>query len=56
MRRKRDHLYFDDCPICKAQKLADEKGKNLTIQELMEAFKKAKERGGMVGGLIEEEN
>ena len=42
--------FFDDCPICRAMKTAQEQGKELTQEELKEAFKKAKEEGGMVGG------
>lgn len=49
--------YFDDCPVCQAMKKAEEKGKSLTTEELKEAFKKAKEKGAVVGGkLLEEDN
>lgn len=53
---KKDELYFDDCPICKAQKLADEKGKELSLEELRKAFEEAKAKGGVVGDLAESEN
>lgn len=41
---------FDDCPVCQAMKVAQERGKELTLEELKEAFKKAKEGGAIVGG------
>lgn len=41
---------FDDCPICQAMKAAQEQGRELTIEELKELFKKAKEKGAIVGG------
>ena len=34
--------YFDDCEICQAMKRASEVGKDLSAQELKEAFRKAK--------------
>lgn len=37
---------FDDCPICQAMK----EGKAGTEEELKEAFRKAKEKGAIVGG------
>ena len=42
--------FFDDCPICRAMKAAQEQGRELTLEELKETFKKAKEQGGIVGG------
>lgn len=42
--------YDDHCPICQAMKMAEEKGRNLTMEELKEAFKKARQKGGFVGG------
>ena len=41
---------FDDCPICRAMKLAKEEGRKPTLAELKEVFKKAKEQGAIVGG------
>jgi len=41
--------FFDDCPICRTMKAAKEQGRELTLPELKEVFKKAKE-GGAVGG------
>lgn len=48
--------YFDDCPVCRAMKEAEEKGKNLNIVELAEAFGKAKKQGSIVGGLVFNKN
>ena len=42
--------FFDDCPICQAMKAAQGQGRELTQEEVKEAFKKAKERGAIVGG------
>jgi hypothetical protein len=42
--------FFDDCPICQAMKAAQEQGRELTLEELKEAFKKAKEKGAVVAG------
>ncbi len=42
--------FFDDCPICRAEKAAQEQGRELTMEELKEAFKKSKEKGAIVGG------
>ena len=41
---------FDDCPICQAEKNAMRRGKPLTMSELKDAFKQAKEKGAIVGG------
>lgn len=46
---KEEHEYFDDCPICRAMKEADEEGRSLTEPELKEPFKKAKDKGAAVG-------
>lgn len=48
--------YFDNCPICETTKKAEEQGKDLTIEELKDAFKKSKEKGAIVGGEMFEEN
>jgi len=48
-KNKKEEL-FDDCPICQAMKAAQEQGKELTSEELKEAFKKAKEKRAIVGG------
>lgn len=44
--------FFDDCPICQAMK----EGKAGTEEELKEAFRKAKEKGAVVGGTWFEED
>jgi len=45
-----DEDLFDDCPVCQAIKFAQEHGRMPTLDELREAFKKAKEKGAIVGG------
>ncbi len=45
--------YDDDCAICQEMKKADEENRNLTEQELKKAFAKAKDKGAIVGGQIE---
>ena len=47
-----DDDYFDDCAVCLAQKNADNEGREITNEELIEAIKKAKEHGAIVGGSI----
>ncbi|PIV43476.1 MAG: hypothetical protein COS26_00445 [Candidatus Nealsonbacteria bacterium CG02_land_8_20_14_3_00_40_11] len=42
--------FFDDCPICRLMKAAKEQGREPTSEELKEAFKKAREKGAIVGG------
>lgn len=42
--------FFDDCPICRAVREAEKKGRDLTEAELKEAFQKAKDEGAVVGG------
>ena len=51
-----DARVFDDCPICRAMKAAKEQGSETTMEELKEAFKKAKEGGAIVGGEWFKEN
>ena len=34
-------FYFDDCFVCQATKKADEQGKDLTVEEMKEVFRKA---------------
>ena len=53
---KKDEEFFDDCPICQAMKMAKERGRELTMEELKEAFKNAKKQGGIVGGKWFEES
>ena len=45
-----DSDFFDDCSVCQATKFAQEKGRMPTLRELKEAFRKAKEKGAIVGG------
>lgn len=45
-----ENEFFDDCPVCRAIKAAKEKGKEPTLEELKEAFQKAKDNGAVVGG------
>jgi len=47
---EKDGDFFDDCPVCQAMKLAQENGRMPTEEELKETFKKAKEKGAIVGG------
>lgn len=42
--------YFDDCPICQLMKKAEDERRILTAGELKQAFKKAKNKGAVVGG------
>ena len=51
MSHEKEDFEFDDCPICQAMKA----GKAGTMEELKEAFKKAKEQEAIVGGAIFEE-
>lgn len=48
--------FFDDCPICQAMKAAQKERRELTLEELKEAFKEAKEKGAVVGGEWFEKN
>lgn len=47
---------FDDCPICQAMKKAEEEGKELSLEELKEAFQEAGNRGAIVGGDLLNDN
>ena len=42
--------YFDDCPVCQAMKKAEEEKRELTLEELLEAYAEAERMGGVVGG------
>ncbi|EKD32858.1 MAG: hypothetical protein ACD_76C00130G0005 [uncultured bacterium] len=48
--------YFDDCPVCQYQREIERTGKPMVLSELREAFEKAKEKGGVVGGALFEKN
>jgi hypothetical protein len=41
-------FYFDDCPICRVMKKAENEGKDITYDELKKAFKEAKAKGAVV--------
>lgn len=43
-KQKTDWEYFDDCYVCQAMKKSDEGGKDLSVEELKEVFKKANEQ------------
>ena len=47
---KKDEVYFDNCPICRAQKAADDAGRLLTLSELRAASAEAKKMGAYTGG------
>ena len=55
-KNKNNDQYFDDCPICQATKKAEEQNRDLSLEELKEAFKESKKKGGIVGGEMFEEN
>lgn len=40
-RRNAKWDFFDDCAVCEAMRIAEKRGRDLTMQELMEAFAKA---------------
>jgi len=42
--------YFDDCPICQAQKKADKEGRQITMGEIMKAFEETSKLPGTVCG------
>jgi hypothetical protein len=48
--QNKDEEFFDDCPICQVVKAAREQGREPTLSELKEAFKKAKDNGAVIGG------
>jgi hypothetical protein len=47
-KNQKKEFYFDDCPICQAMKKAEEEGRSPSLNELKEAFRKAKKKGGIV--------
>ena len=42
-----EDIFFDDCVMCQAQKTADKEGRSLTLSELREAFRKARDNGAI---------
>lgn len=47
-------MYFDDCPVCRAMKEAEESGRSLSEEELKQLFKEAEKKGAVVGGPLME--
>lgn len=47
--QNKDDFFFDDCPICRAQKRADDEGRNITMEELDTAFREAEAAGAVTG-------
>lgn len=45
---------LDNCPVCQAQKKADNEGRQITREELEKAMQEAKEHGAIVGGSFPE--
>jgi len=45
-------FFYDDCEICRAMKEAEKSGRDLTEDELIASFRKAREKGAVVGGGI----
>ncbi len=54
-RKVKEVEWFDDCDICQYAKEMEKKGKPQTEEGLREAFKKAKDKGAVVGGSMFEE-
>lgn len=44
--------YYDDCPICRLMKKAEEEGQSPTTEEIIKASKEAEAQGAVVGGSI----
>ncbi|OGH14580.1 MAG: hypothetical protein A3H50_01490 [Candidatus Levybacteria bacterium RIFCSPLOWO2_02_FULL_37_10] len=42
--KKAEPFYFDDCYVCQATKKAEKEGKDLSVEELTEIFRKANEQ------------
>jgi len=55
-KNKQEQKYFDDCPICRAQKQADKEGRLITEFELKDSFDKAKKVKGAVVGNFSDQN
>ncbi|MCD8484501.1 hypothetical protein LRY65_02445 [Candidatus Woesebacteria bacterium] len=45
----KDSPLDDFCPICAAQEKADNEGRDITLDELMEAFRESEKLGAVVG-------
>jgi Zn finger protein HypA/HybF involved in hydrogenase expression len=44
--------FFDDCPVCQAQKRAISEGRELTMEELVAAMGEASKFGGVSGSMM----
>ena len=54
-KNKKEWRYFDDCPICQAQRKADEENRLISESELKQAFDEAKKvKGAVVGNFPDE--
>lgn len=47
-KKKSGKFYLDNCPICQAMKKGEEEERSLSLNELKEAFREAKKKGGIV--------
>lgn len=56
MNPNKNDFLDDDCPICRAMKDADQEGRELSMEELKDSFKKARDQGAVVGGTWFEED
>ena len=45
-----EEIYFDDCPVCRAQKKAVDEGRPLSLAEYFEAAKEAEKGGSVTSG------
>jgi hypothetical protein len=45
-----DYWYDDNCPVCQLMRKMEEENRSPTLSEMRQAFKKAKNQGGFVGG------
>lgn len=43
-KKEKNSDYFDDCYVCQATKKAEKEGKDLSVEELTEIFRKANEK------------
>ena len=50
-----DDDFFDDCAVCQFTKKMRQEGRSPTMGEMKMAFRKAKEKGAVVGGALEED-
>ncbi len=51
-----DFDYFDDCAVCQFMKDVEQGKQEHSELELKKAFKKAKEKGAVVGGTLDLDN